>query len=102
VAIPQSGRSGSIPASSLPTLPPEEAERRRRIIEQMDREDEEKQRTALRDSPNGKQACAMLQGRIRDAESGVVRGGEEQTRLTAQQQTQIIAALRQQYEQACR
>ena len=83
-------------------MPPEEVERRRRIIEQKDRDDEEKQRAALRDSPNGKLACAMLQAQIYDAESGLLRGRQGERRLTAEEQTQVLPALRQQYEKACR
>ncbi len=101
-AQPKAGRSGAIPAPDLPKLPPEEAERRRRIVEQMDREDEEKQRAALRDSPDGRRACGMLQTQIWDAEAGVLRGRQGQRKLTVAEQSQILRALRQEYDKACR
>ena len=101
-AQPQTGHSASIPATNLPKASPEEIERRRRIVEQMDREREEKERTALRDSPDGKRACAMLQSTIRDAESGVIRGQGEDRRLTPAEQSQVLPAMRQQYDKACR
>lgn len=98
----QSGGIGRIPLSNLPTLPPEEAERRRRIVEQMDAEREAKERAAFRDSDQGRLACGMLQAQLRDAESGVLRGHQGETRLTPAQQSQIVPALREQYERSCR
>ena len=94
--------SVSLPASSLPKASAEEVERRRRIVEQMDRERDEKERAALRDSPDGQRYCAMMRTQISDAESGVLRGQSSERRLTAEEQRQILPALRDAYEKACR
>ncbi len=101
-AQPRSGVSGSVPATSLPAPTPAEVERRRRAIENMDRDDEERQRAALRDSPEGKRACAMMQARVRDAESGILRGQTGERRLTAEEREQVLPALRNEYDKSCR
>jgi hypothetical protein len=98
----RAGRSASIPAASLPTTPPEEVERQRRLSEQRDREAEEKRRTAMRDSPEGKHFCAMMQARLRDAEGGVVRGRQEDRTLSPQEKAVVVSALRREYEKVCR
>lgn len=99
---PRGGGSGSIPASSLPKTPPEEIERRRRIIEQMDRDDAEKERAALRDSADGKRLCAMLDAQIRDAESGVVRGERGDRTLSPEEKVRLLPVLHAQYQNSCR
>ena len=102
MAVPGNGTTGSIPLSNLPKASPEELEHRRRVIEQMDRERDEKERTALRDSPEGQWYCAMMRTQISDAESGVLRGQSGERRLTPDEQRQVVPTLRGEYEKACR
>lgn len=69
----EGGKTIDIPADQLPKLPPEEAERRRRIIERMDKERDDKERAAMRDSPEGRHFCAQVEEHIRQAQQGPLK-----------------------------